>query len=100
MIHTKSLIRRLTHVPWLLAVGLVLGLAGESMAQYTVTLKFDETEVRIREEADATDVNVTATITSTGENAKAPEGGLDLEVVFTYVFADDAGGFVAVSGRR
>ena len=30
MIHTKSLIRRLAYVPWLLAFGLVLGWAGEA----------------------------------------------------------------------
>ena len=42
MIHTKSLIRRLTHVPWLLAIGLMLGLAGEALAQYTVTLTLEE----------------------------------------------------------
>ena len=33
MIHTKSLIRRLAYVPWLLAFGLVLGWAGEAQAQ-------------------------------------------------------------------
>ena len=30
MIHTKSLIRRLAYVPWLLAFGLVLGWTGEA----------------------------------------------------------------------
>ena len=33
MIHTKSLVRRLAYVPWLLAFGLVLGWAGEAQAQ-------------------------------------------------------------------
>lgn len=91
MIHTKSLIRRLTHVPWLLAVGLVLGLAGESMAQttYSVSLEFDETELRIREEADATKVNLTAKIVSAGDKVKAPAEGLDVEVVFAVAFAND-----------
>ena len=41
MIHTKSLIRRLAYVPWLLAFGLVLGWAGEAQAQ--ITLKLDKT---------------------------------------------------------
>ena len=35
MIHTKSLIRRLAYVPWLLAFGLVLGWAGEAQAAIT-----------------------------------------------------------------
>ena len=43
MIHTKSLIRRLAYVPWLLAFGLVLGWAGEAQAQSTITLTLDGT---------------------------------------------------------
>ena len=38
MIHTKSLIRRLAYVPWLLAFGLVLGWAGEAQAQIMMQL--------------------------------------------------------------
>ena len=32
MIHTKSLIRRLAYVPWLLALGLVVGWTGTAEA--------------------------------------------------------------------
>ena len=44
MIHTKSLIRRLAYVPWLLAFGLVLGWAGEAQAQRYHT----NCEIRVR----------------------------------------------------
>ena len=56
MIHTKSLIRRLAYVPWLLAFGLVLGWAGE--AQAAITLELDKTS--IREEAGTVTIKVTA----------------------------------------
>ena len=58
MIHTKSLIRRLAYVPWLLAFGLVLGWAGEAQAQ-SVKLAVDKTEVR--EDGGAVTIKVTAT---------------------------------------
>ena len=58
MIHTKSLIRRLAYVPWLLAFGLVLGWAGEAQAQ--VTVKLDKSSVR--EEAGTTSIGVTASV--------------------------------------
>ena len=52
MIHTntKSLIRRLDYVPWLLAAGLVLGLIGaeEATAQSQVRLSLDTYEVNER----------------------------------------------------
>ena len=50
MIHTKSLIRRLAYVPWLLAAGLVLGWAGEAAA-VAVTISFSPDKVR--EDADS-----------------------------------------------
>ena len=56
MIHTKSLIRRLAYVPWLLAFGLVLGWAGEAQAAITLTLDKDS----IREEAGAVEIKITA----------------------------------------
>ena len=95
MIHTKSLIRRLDCIPWLLTIGLVLGWAGESTAQiagtgYTVLLTLDEPELRIRENAGKTPVKVTATIIGqngtalTGDAAKvSPEGGLQVQLSFS-----------------
>ena len=59
MIHTKSLIRRLAYVPWLLAFGLVLGWAGEAQAQTNIRLTVDKESVR--EDAGATTFMVTAT---------------------------------------
>ena len=59
MIHTKSLIRRLAYVPWLLAFGLVLGWAGEAQAQAQfVRLSVDKTEVR--EDGGPVTITVTA----------------------------------------
>ncbi len=57
MIHTKSLIRRLAYVPWLLAFGLVLGWAGEAQAQ-KIELSVDKTVVR--EDGGAVTIKVTA----------------------------------------
>ena len=58
MIHTKSLIRRLAYVPWLLAFGLVLGWTGEAQAQNSVKLSVSPTEVR--EDGGAVTLTVTA----------------------------------------
>ena len=58
MIHTKSLIRRLAYVPWLLAFGLVLGWAGEAQAQ-NIRLTVDKDS--IREDGGAATITVTAT---------------------------------------
>ena len=58
MLHTKSLIRRLAYVPWMLAVGLVLGWAGEAQAQH-IKLTVDKSSVR--EDAGKTAIKVTAT---------------------------------------
>ena len=96
MLHMKSLIRRLDCVPWLMAIGLMLGWAGEAIAQvsYTVTLTLEE-DLRIREEAGATTVPVTAEITATStggtadaEAKKAPDGNLD---VVLSVFSGESG---------
>ena len=65
MIHTKSLIRRLAYVPWLLAFGLVLGWAGEAQAQ-TVTLLLDKPSVR--EDAGETTIMVTAKLSAKRPN--------------------------------
>ena len=66
MIHTKSLIRRLAYVPWLLAFGLVLGWAGEAQAQ-TIKLSADVQE--IREDGGAVTIKVTAkTFDAAGDN--------------------------------
>ena len=67
MIHSKSLIRRLAYVPWLLAFGLVLGWAGEAQAQITLTLD----KKSIREEAGATTITVTAKATADIADATA-----------------------------
>ena len=57
MIHTKSLIRRLAYVPWLLAAGLLLGWAGEAVADIRLTVDKD----RLREDGGKQDITVTAT---------------------------------------
>ena len=62
MLHTKSLIRRLTYVPWLLTAGLVLGLVGaeEAMAQ-GITLTIDKYEISEGAGKDGGKVDVTVT---------------------------------------
>ena len=75
MIHTKSLIRRLAYVPWLLAFGLVLGWAGEAAAQ-EVRLSANVSEIRgsgvlvtIREDGGPVTIKVTAkTYNAAGEH--------------------------------
>ncbi len=57
MIHTKSLIRRLAYVPWLLALGLVVGWTGTAEA-VDITLSLDKSTVR--EDAGTTEITVTA----------------------------------------
>ena len=58
MIHMKSFVRHWACGSWLLAAGLVLGWAGEAAAK--ITLSVDKP--RVREEAGATTITVTATI--------------------------------------
>ena len=60
MIHTKSLIRRLAYVPWLLAFVLVLGWAGEAAAQ-DIRLAVKEKPSSLREDGGAQTFTVTAT---------------------------------------
>ena len=60
MIHTKLLIRRLAYVPWLLAFGLVLGWAGEAVAQ-NVELTVSPSPASLREDGGAKTFTVTAT---------------------------------------
>ena len=75
MIHTKSLIRRLAYVPWLLAFGLVLGWAGEAHAQQ-IRLTVDKSS--LREDDGATKIMVTATnynVTGTDGVATNVSGG-------------------------
>ena len=74
MIHTKSLIRRLAYVPWLLAFGLVLGWAGEAAAQ-EVRLSANVSEVR--EDGDP----VTITVTAKTYNADGDHAALGVERV-------------------
>ncbi len=69
MLHTKSLIRRLTHVPWLLTAGLVLGWVGveEAMAQdaqaITLTIdKYEVSEAAAGTDGKSVDIKVTATV--------------------------------------
>ena len=74
MIHTKSLIRRLAYVPWLLAFGLVLGWAGETQAQLAdgIRLSVDKTEVR--EDGGAVTIKVTAKTYVGGEHEAFGDG--------------------------
>ena len=66
MIHTKSLIRRLAYVPWLLAFGLMLGWAGEAVAQ-SIALSVDEN--RVREDGGVASIKVTATAKTGADGA-------------------------------
>ena len=91
MIHTKSLIRRLAYVPWLLAFGLVLGWAGEAAAQ-DIRLTVDKSS--LREDGGAQTFKVTATnYAAPGTDAaKTKVTGVKI-VLLTYSDdADDAGG--------
>ena len=72
MIHTKSLIRRLAYVPWLLAFGLVLGWAGEAQAIDVTEVTVDKETVR--EDAGPTEITVTI------KNAKAKAGGESVQL--------------------
>ena len=85
MIHTKSLIRRLAYVPWLLAFGLVLGWAGEAQAQrdISVVLTVPDTDIR---EGTSKDVKITATLRA-GTGADAADTTLannDVDVLLTF----------------
>ena len=60
MLHTKLLMQRLVCVPWLVAVGLVLGWSGEAAAQADLELSVNPASVR--EDAGATDVEVTVQV--------------------------------------
>ena len=74
MIHTKSLIRRLAYVPWLLAFGLVLGWAGEAQAQEVITLTVSPSSVR--EDGGPQTITVTATRSN---NCRRPSAVCDRE---------------------
>ena len=66
MIHTKLLIRRLAYVPWLLSFGLVLGWAGEAVAQNVeLTVPAGSS---LREDGGAKTFTVTATNYSDGDH--------------------------------
>ena len=60
MLHTKLLMQRLVCVPWLVAVGLVLGWSGEAAAQADLELSVNPASVR--EDAGATDIEVTVQV--------------------------------------
>ena len=59
MIHAKLLVRRLASVPWLVAIGLVLGWSGEAEAQLALSVN----PASVREDAGETDVEVTVEVT-------------------------------------
>ena len=74
MIHTKSLIRRLAYVPWLLALGLVVGWTGTAEA-VDIKLSLGTSEVR-EDIGGSIDIEVTA---STDEKTDDP-----IHVVLSY----------------
>ena len=74
MIHTKSLIRRLAYVPWLLALGLVVGWTGTAEA---VNIELSVDKPKVREDAGTTEITVTAKAL-----APVPAGGI--HVVLSY----------------
>ena len=59
MIYAKLLARRLACVPWLLAIGLVLGWSGEAAANFALSVNPSS----VREDAGETDVEVTVEVT-------------------------------------
>ena len=88
MIHSKSLIRRLAYVPWLLAFGLVLGWAGEAVAQ-NVKLTVSGS---LREDGGAKTFTVTATnYSDAAHTTKANVSGAKI-VLLSYSDGATAGG--------
>lgn len=78
MLHTKSLIRRLTYVPWLLTAGLVLGLVGvEEATAQDITLKIDTFEVSEAAGADGKSVDIKVTASVAADAANDIRIGLD-----------------------
>ena len=61
MIHTKLLIRRLAYVPWLLAVGLVVGWAGEAEAALKAVTLNGKATISVREDAGEQKIKVKVT---------------------------------------
>ena len=86
MIHTKSLIRRLAYVPWLLAFGLVLGWAGEAQAQRDVHVELSLSATDIREGTNK-DIKIKATLRAQ-EDAGVDEADTtfagDVDVLLTF----------------
>ena len=86
MIHTKSLIRRLTHLPWLLAAGLVLGWVGNASAQ-SIKLTLDKYEINERVKGTDAKVRGGATVTVKAQfldaDGKAKNVGQDTYVAIT-----------------
>ena len=104
MLHTKSLIRRLTHVPWLLTAGLVLGWVGVEKAEAVdVRLKLNRYEVYEHEstkggkQASVT-IEVTAQIfeSSAADAEMTTQEGLRVELGLT----DEVGGSAITVGAR
>ena len=60
MLHTKLLMQRLACVPWLLAVGLVLGWSGEAAAQADLELSVNP--AKVREDAGETNIEITVQV--------------------------------------
>ena len=69
MIHTKSLIRRLAYVPWLLAFGLVVGWAGEAEAAIKAVTLDGKAKIMVREDDGEQTIKVKVTSTA---KVKAP----------------------------
>ena len=89
MIHTKLLIRRLAYVPWLLAFGLMLGWAGEAVAQ---NVKLTVSASSMREDGGAKTFTVTATNYSDGAHTtKAKVTDAPKYVLLDFVNSAEAG---------
>ena len=87
MIHSKSLIRRLAYVPWLLAFGLVLGWAGEAQAQDIRLTVPDGSS--LREDGGAKTFTVTATNYAAPGDAAA-KANVPRETNVLLLFSDGA----------
>ena len=86
MIHTKSLIRRLAYVPWLLAFGLVLGWAGEAQAQRDVNVELSLSATDIREGTNK-DIKIKATLRAQaagGVDEADTTLAVDVDVLLTF----------------
>ena len=103
MIHTKSLIRRLAYVPWLLAFGLVVGWTGEAQANITEVKLGGLAKISVREDAGEQKIAVSVKRNNKGAAAsvtlRVSEIGLSKRFLITLPALVIAKGADAQSGE-